>query len=584
MNRKLLEVAAGTRPADLVVVNGKIVNVYSGEIYDGGVAVCEDQIAAVGDIQDHIGPETRVIDAKGNYITPGFIDAHIHPESSSLNIRNFAQLVQSHGTSVIMTDLHEIAVVADWKGIECVLKEAEGTSLKIYLSVPSHVPVSTKYETSAAVFNPDKIEHALHHPQAAGISEVIGTSVVAGNEELLQTIQIAKDLNKSIQGHLAGISGKGMNVCLAAGVTTDHEALFAEDALLRLRNGCFLQMREGSVSHDLPNVLKPILENHLDTSNTCIVTDDLDTLDGINLGHLDNSIRIALREGVDFVTAIQMVSINAARSFRVEHEVGGLAPGRRADINITTGPEDFKVLSAIAGGSIFMEDGKILTPYEPVQHDPCLMQTMHLDRIIKPEDLFITTDENKSQAKVLSMCVEGLSLVTTGKEAILPVAKGIVQADTDQDVLMISQIERHGKSGNIGKAFMSGFGIKSGAIASSVGHDNHNIIVMGTNYEDMACAANRVNELQGGQVVVDKGQVIAELPLPICGLLTDLPLDQAAQAKEALNAAIAERGGTIPISFMVLSFICLAAIPMYAVTDYGFIDIFKDEIISPILE
>lgn len=584
MNKQLLEAAAGKQPADLVVVNGRIVNVYSGEIYGGGVAVSGDTIIAVGDIQDYIGVNTRVLDAGGQYITPGFIDAHIHPESSNMSIRNFAQTVQAHGTSVIMTDLHEIGVVADLKGIECVLEEAKDTTLKIYFVVPSHVPLAPELETSAGHFTPEKIGGALHRADAVGISEVIGTSVAAGKEELLETMDIAKEQGKSLQGHLAGVSGKSMNVCLAAGITTDHEAVSSEEAMERLRNGCFLMMREGAVGRNLKACLKPILENQLDTANTCIVTDDLHTLDAIEKGHLDESVRTALAEGVDFVTAIQMVSFNAAKSFRLEHEVGGLAPGRRADINITTGPENFKVVTAISGGEVFMENEKVLVQYPEAKHDDCLMNTMHLDHEITPEELMLRTDADKQQVKVCAMQTEDCFLVTSGKEAVLPVRDGVVQCDVSQDVLYIAQVERHGVNGNIGKAFMSGFHLQSGAIASSIGHDNHNIIVLGTNYEDMAFAVNQVAKMQGGQVVVDQGKVIAELPLPICGLLSDLPPKQLADKKRQLNQAICERGGTISIPFMVLSFICLAAIPEYAVTDCGFIEVLSGKVISPIIE
>jgi adenine deaminase len=584
MNQHLLEVAAGRQAADLVVVNGQIVNVYSGEIYAGGVAVSEDTIVAVGKVNDFIGENTRVVDAKGNYITPGFIDAHIHPESSNMSIRNFAKTVQAHGTSVIMTDLHEIGVVSDLKGIECVLEEAKETTLKIYFVVPSHVPLAPELETSAGHFTPEKIGQALHREDAVGISEVIGTSVAAGKAELLETMDIAKAQGKSLQGHLAGVSGKSMNVCLTAGITTDHESVSSEDALERLRNGCFLMMREGAVGRNLKACLKPILENHLDTANTCIVTDDLHTLDAIEKGHLDESVRTALAEGVDFVTAIQMVSFNAAKSFRLEHEVGGLAPGRRADINITTGPEDFKVLTSIAGGQVFMEEEKVLVDYSEAKHDDCLMNTMHLDHEITPEELMLRVDDGRQQVKVCAMQTEDCFLVTSGIEANLPVQNGVVQCDVAQDVLYIAQVERHGVNGNIGKAFMSGFNLKSGAIASSIGHDNHNIIVLGTNHEDMALAVNEVAKMQGGQIVVDKGEVVAQLALPICGLLSDLPPEELAQKKRELNEAIRERGGTISIPFMVLSFICLAAIPEYAVTDCGFIDVFKGQVISPIIE
>lgn len=583
MKNQILSAAASKTAADLAVINGKIVNVYSGEIYDGGVAVSGDTIIAVGQVQDYIGPSTKVLDAKSNYITPGFIDAHIHPESSNMNIVNFARTIQSHGTTVIMTDLHEIGVVSDLEGIESVLKEAENTSLKIYLVVPSHVPLAPELETSAAHFTPEKIEAALNRKDAVGISEVIGTSVAAGKEELLETIEIARQKGKSIQGHLAGVSGKDMNVCLAAGITTDHESISSEDALERLRNGCFLMMREGSVSHDLRSCLKPILDHNLNTACTCIVTDDLDAIDAVEKGHLDESVRIALKEGIDFVTAIQMVTLNAARSFRVEHEVGGLVPGRRADINITTGPEAFEVLSTISGGKIFMENKVIVESYPKVQHNPCLLHTMHVNRKITAEDLMIRTHSDKKQVKVHVMKTDGISLLTGHLETELPVMNHTVQCSPEQDVLSIAQVERHGVNGNIGRAFISGFGLKSGAIASSIGHDNHNIIVVGTNFDDMAFAVNQVAKMEGGQVVVENETVLAALALPVCGLLSDLSADEIVKAKTMLNLAYQQLGGRIESPFMILSFICLASIPFHAVTDCGFIDVLNGKVIDPVI-
>ena len=585
MNQRLLDVSSGKCFADAAVVNGQIVNVFTGEIYPGGIAICGEYIAAVGNINYCIGPETRIIDAKKQYLTPGFIDGHIHPESSNLSIRNFASAVQSHGTSTIMTDLHEIGVVAGWEGIEAVLKEANETSLNIYLIVPSHIPCAPDLETSAYQFNPEVISKGLEHPQAVGISEISGFSVISRSEELLDAIDICSKKKLSLQGHLAGISGKNLNTCIAAGVAADHEAISETEALERLRSGCHLMMREGSVASNLRDCLKAIRNNNLDTSNTSIVTDDLHVCDAVAKGHLDASVRIALSEGIDFVKAIQMVTINAAKMFHVEHQVGVLAPGRRADINITSGPEDFKVYSVIAAGKLWMKDNEILTHYSPAVHNPILLNTMHLKRPVTPEDFQIRVSEDVKRVQVTAMKTESCALVTSPVTGWLNIKNGIVQCDPEQDILYITQIERHGKNGRIGKAFMSGFGLKSGAIACSIGHDNHNIIVLGTNFEDMALAANRLSDIQGGQIVVKNGQILSEITYPICGLLSDLPAEELAREKEKANRLIRDmsKETSISIPFMVLSFVCLSVIPEFAVTDHGFIDVFQGKVIDPII-
>ena len=584
MNQKLLSVAGGQVPADLVILNGQIVNVYAGEIYDGGVAVCGDTIAAVGDVEACIGPETQVIDAKGRYLTPGFIDGHLHPESSSLSIRPFAEAVLSHGTTVIMTDLHEVGVVAGLEGIEAVLDEAQATDLKLYFIVPSHVPFSPNLETSGGRFNPEIIQKALSRPDAVGLSECVGPYIVGRFPDLLEAMDMAKALGKSLQGHLPEMYDGNMRTCIAAGVSTDHESHCEKDVLERLRNGCHLMMREGSAARNLPALLQAVLDHKLDTSMVSIVTDDLHTVDLEDRGHLDDAVRTALKMGAGFVQVIQMVTLNAARAFGLEREIGGLAPGRRADINITTGPEDFRVESVVAGGKPVLEDGRLLVHYPAAEHRPCLLNTMHLVHPITPESFHIQAPAGAKKVKALVMETLQHIPFTFRRDAELPVKDGVVQCDPDQDVLYIAQVERHGKNGNIGKAFMGGFKIRGGAMASSVGHDNHNIIVLGDSFEDMATAVNRVAALGGGQVIVRHGQIEAEVAYPVCGLLSDLPLHELADQKRALNQVAREMGTEIAIPFMFLSFICLAAIPDYAVTDCGFIDVLQQKVIDPILE
>lgn len=584
MDQKLLSVASGKISADLVVRNGKIVNVYSGEIYDGGVAVAGDKIAAVGDVDYTIGEHTKIVDAKGMYITPGFIDGHIHPESSNLAIRSFAEAVLKHGTTVIMTDLHEIGVVGGLEAIEAVLKEAEDTDLKLYFVVPSHVPFSPNLETSGGQFNTEIIKKALERPDAVGLSECVGMYLAAGFPELLASCDAALAAGKTLQGHLPDVEGPVLNTCMAVGVTTDHESLSGKDLVERLRAGCHVMMREGSSARSLNELLKPVLEEKLDTSNLSIVTDDLHTIDLATTGHLDESVRTALKAGVDFMTAIQFVTINAARAFDLTRYVGSLTPGRRADINLTTGPEDFRVDTVIAGGRIVAEGGESVVHYPVAEHDPILLNTVHLAKPLEAADFEIRVSKAAKAAKVKVMDTLPWIPITQPRDVELKVVDGVVQSDLDQDVLYIAQVERHGKNGNIGKAFMGGFKLKKGAIASSMGHDNHNIIVMGTNHADMAAAVNEAAKLQGGQVFVVDGQVVCEIPFPVCGLQSDLSAEALAEEKRKFNEKLHECGCEINFTCMFLSFICLAAIPLYAITDKGFIDVLQQKVIDPILE
>ncbi len=585
MDKKLLEAAGGQAPADIVVKNGKLVNVYTKEIYEGGVAISGDKIAAVGDVEYAIGEGTKVIDAGGNYITPGFIDGHIHPESSSLSIRSFAELVLKHGTTAVMTDLHEIGVVAGLEGIEAVLEEAEATDLKLYFVVPSHVPFAPNLETSGGHFNPEIIKKALERTDAVGISEVVGPYILNGFPELMESMDHVNHMpGKTCQGHLPDMEGAALNTCLAAGVTTDHESLSGEDALARLRNGCHLMIREGSAARNMADCLKPILEQKLDTSRVSIVTDDLHTVDAVDRGHLDDAVRTALKNGVDFPTAIQMVSLNAARAFHLDDEIGGLAPGKRADLNITTGEDAFEVLSVISGGKQIVDHKKCLVSYPKAEHKPCLLNTTRLKNPITPDSFKIYAPEGAKKVRVQVMDTLPWIPITQGREAVLDVKDGVVQCDISQDVLYIAQVERYGINGNVGKAFMGGFHLQAGAIASSVGHDNHNVIVMGTNFEDMAKAVNYLIDIGGGQVVVKDGEILGAVEYPVCGLLSDLSGEELADEKRKLNGIIHELGCPITIPFMFLSFICLAAIPVYAITDVGFINVLTQEVVDPVIE
>lgn len=585
MDNKLLAVAGGQQPADIVIKNGKIVNVLTAEIYDGGVAISDQTIAAVGDVDYCIGEGTQVVDAQGMFITPGFIDGHIHPESSDLAIRSFAEGVLKHGTTSIMTDLHEVGVVSGIEGIEAVLKENEATDLNLYFVVPSHVPFSPALETSGGSFNPEIIRKALQREDAVGISECVGPYILAGFPDLMESLDdVAGMKGMTAQGHLVEMKGADLNKCVAAGVSTCHEALSADDIMDRARVGVHAMLRESSAARTLVQQLECIVGKDIDTSMMSIVTDDLHTCDLAETGHLDHHLKLALGAGLPFVKAIQMVTVNAARAFELT-DIGALAPGKRADINIVAGDtaDTFGVVSTWSRGKQVLDNGEMLVHYEPAEHDPCLLNTTRLLNPITPDSFKIAAPEGASKVKVLCMDTLPWIPITQPREVELDCVDGYVQCDVEQDVLYIAQVERYGKNGNIGKAFMGGFHMTSGAIASTVGHDNHNVIVMGTNFEDMAQAVNRLIEVGGGQILVDGGEIIKEVAYPICGLLSDLSAEDLAAEKAQLNAACAERGCVISIPMMFLSFICLAALPGFAITDHGFIDVMSLKVIDPVL-
>lgn len=586
MDKKLLAVAGGHEPADVVIKGGRVVNVYTGEIYEGGVAISGQTIAAVGDVDYCIGEGTQVVDAEGAYITPGFIDGHIHPESSDLAIRPFAEAVLKHGTTSIMTDLHEIGVVSGIEGIEAVIAENEATDLNLYFVVPSHVPFSPALETSGASFDPAIIREALKRPDAVGISECVGPYILADLPDLLESLDdVAGMKGMTAQGHLVDMKGADLNKCVAAGVSTCHEALSADEIMDRARAGVHAMLRESSAARTLAQQLECIVGKDVDTTMMSIVTDDLHCCDLASTGHLDHHLKIALEAGVPFAKAIQMVTVNAARAFELT-DVGALAPGKRADVNIVAGDTaaDFEVVSVFSRGKQVVDHGDLLVHYEPAEHDPCLLNTTTLLNPITADSFKIPAPQGAARVKATCMDTLPWIPITQPREVELACTDGYVACDVDQDVLYIAQVERYGKNGNVGRAFMGGFHMTSGAIASSVGHDNHNVIVMGTNFDDMATAVNHLIEIGGGQCLVDGGQVVECVEYPICGLLSDLSCEELAARKSKLNAACAERGCIIPIPFMFLSFICLAALPALAITDHGFVNVMTLQVEDPVKE
>ena len=583
MQSQLFKVALGQQPADLVITNGLLVNVLSGEIYAGGVAVSGDRVAATGDVVYTIGEGTKVIDAQGNYIVPGFVEGHIHPESANLTPARFAEVVLCHGTTSVFTDLHEIGVVTGMAGMEAALREGQQTPLKYFWVVPSHVPFSPGLETSGGSITFEVIEPALARPDTVGLSEIVSQYVLMGLEDLQRSMAATRQNHKVLAGHAPDTKGPAWNAFASTGIRNDHEALDAEDVLLRVRTGVHAQLRHNLIVPTLPGLLKAVSEHKADTRLMSLATDDTTAIALTQEGHLDYLVRLALAEGIPFLTAIQMVTLNAAASFRMDDQIGSLAPGHYADINLVTGPEDFRVLTTVAGGRLVAEQGRLVAPIPVPAHEPVLLHTFNLKAPVAANDLVIPAPSGAQMATVRIMRTLPWVPITEGGEATLSVVDGHLGPDVAQDLVHIAVVERHHATGNIGKAFIGGFGLKRGALASSIAHDNHNVVVMGVDPADMAVAVNRVVEMEGGIAAVEDGRVLAEIPLPVCGLLTDVDAwTLTGQRQKVLDASRA-LGCTVPEPFMFLSFITLAAVPAFAITDKGFVDCLQQKLIEPVV-
>ena len=584
MDNELIQVALGQKPADIVIKNGKLVNVITHEVYETEIAIANGKIASTGPVPaGAVGPDTQVIDAKGMYLAPGFMDAHIHIESSMLSYTEFAKMVVKHGTTAVATDLMEVTIVSGVEGMKEVMEESKHTPVKLYYPVPAFME-ENGLQTTGSTLHPEMIDQLIQMPEAVGLAEVLAPPILAGSPASAHMLELAKKYRKTAEGHAPAVMGEALNAYVGAGVTSDHESTNKEEALAKLRSGLHVLMREGSASTDLRPCLKIITEEHVDTRYCSMVSDDIDALHISRKGHLDNKVRIAVEEGVDPVTAIQMVTINPAENFHLQDRLGSITPGKIADIVFLSSLEQCSVEKVIANGELVVDDRKLTKELPAPNYSNLLRGTVKLSHKITGDDLVLKVDPKYTTAKVHVIGASHDTLLTDALEADLPVENGVVLPDADSDVLRIACVERYGKNGSVGKSFIKNFGLKSGAIAISVGHDHHNITVVGTEAEDMAFAVNRVAELQGGLVLVKDGKVLAEIPLPICGLLSDLDGETVANKLEEMIEVLRTLGCEVPSPNITLSFITLIFIPCFGITDQGLFDVREFKIIDPVIE
>mgnify|MGYP005755298913 FL=1 len=584
MNNHVIDVALGNAAADMVIKNGKLLNVHTGEIYETEIAIADKVIAAVGHLgENSIGENTKVIDAQGKIMVPGFIDAHIHFESSMLTYTEFSRMLVKHGTTAVATDLMEIAIVAGEEGINNVLKESEGLPVKLLQPIPAFMSEEGELQTIGAALYPEMIEKLIKGPHAVGLAEVLYPPILNKSPLSAWMLELAEKYGKTAEGHAPELYGAQLNAYASAGIRSDHESTNKEEALGKLRAGLRVLIREGSAAQDLDAVVKMITENNVDTRHCALVSDDIDMLHIHEKGHLDYKVRRAIKAGVDPVKAIQMVTLNPAESLKVDNKYGSIAPGKCADIVFLSDLENCTVDSVISNGEYVVENGETIYEYKKPEYSSVMLNTVKLSKEIKGDDLVIKTDANAKKAKVRVIGAKPTSLLTDALEAELDVVDGVIMPNAAEDVLRIACVERYGKGGSIGKSFIKGFGISKGAIATSVGHDHHNITVVGSDADDMAAAVNRIKELNGGLVIAEDGKVKYELPLPICGLLTDLSGEESALILKKMQEDLQAKGCEMGSPYMTLAFITLIFIPFYGITDKGLVDVINGKVIDPVI-
>ncbi len=580
--RTLIDASMGRIKADLVITDVQPVDVISREILEGGIAVKENTICRIGDVSDLIGNKTKVIKGKGRYATPAFIESHIHVESTMLTLTEFARAVIPHGTGTVIIDPHEIANVTGIRGLEIFMEEARNLPLRILMEVPSCVPAAPpEFETSGSRLDAFTIDRLLQDPSVIGLGEVMNVPAVLNNDEDIHLkIQFARSQGKVVEGHAPGLKGKKLNAYIAAGIMSDHECETAEEAIDRLRMGMTVMAREGSIVRNMLDILLPLYKEGRDLRRCTICSDDLSPVELADLGHLDRSLRRAIDAGIDPLVAIQLVTSNPAQFFNLSR-VGNLAPGNVADIVLIDDLKTINVDLVLHRGQVVAKDGRLSTKLQRFDYPLDLRTTIRFGGIPTAVNYEISAEDGSHKVRVI-IAKEG-SLTTGSETHILEARDGHIHPNPEQDILTIAVTERYMKGGNIGVGFVQGFGLKEGAIASSIAHDSHNIITVATSSEDALMAVSTVSQSNGGIAAVVGRKVIATLPLPIAGVITDEPVEKVARQLQAVRTAAHDLGCTLEHPYLTMSFMALPVIPSLKITDKGLIDVDEMKIVPIVL-
>lgn len=578
-DRHLLDVAYGRRPADRVITGGTLVNVLTGEIYPADVAISGTRIAAVGDLPDTLrGPGTEIIDARGGYLVPGLIDGHLHIECSKLSVTSFADLVVPYGTTSVVSGLDQILVVDGLPGVRRFLDESKNTGMRIWWGAPAKAPYTVPESTVGHTFGPEQHAEAHDWPECVGVWETVQEMVEHGDPAVMDALDLAERHRLPVFGCAPLSDARRIGGLAAAGVRLDHESYSHEEMLEKLRLGIYAIVRESSVAHFLEENIQVV--SKVGARRVAFCTDDVHAADVLAGGHMDKLVRMAVKAGVDPVTAIQMATINCAEMYRIDHLVGSIAPGRFADVLIVDSLDDFRVREVVAGGTPVARGGAMITPTAPPERGDVRPFPV---REITAADLALRAPEGASRVTVLTMNMTPEQVfVRKRRDVTLPVSDGLVEPSVADDALLVTVVERYGKTGNMPVAMVSGMGLREGAIATSAAPDDNNIICVGASRSDMAVAINEVVRAGGGQVVVVDGEVKALLPLPVGGIVSDLPAAEMAAAETRLDDLAREMGCTLPAPLMYLFFLSITAIPDYAITDLGLVDCVELAVIDPI--
>ncbi|MFC1488671.1 adenine deaminase [Thermodesulfobacteriota bacterium] len=567
--KDIIRSARGEEPVDLLLTHARVIDVFSGEIVSGDIAVAHGCIVGFGDYSSK-----KTVDLGGRFVAPGFIDAHVHIESAMTSIAEFARALIPFGTTTVVADPHEIANVLGSDGIDYMLRSSEYQPMHVYFTLPSCVP-ATDMETSGAKLSADDLLPYMRHERVLALGEMMNfPGVIYGDPDVLSKIENAKTHAKPVDGHAPGLSNFDLYAYIAAGISSDHECTTVKEAREKLMAGMHIMVREGTGAKNLEELLPVINEQTARRMMWC--TDDRHPHDLLEEGHIDSMVRRAIHKGLDPVIAIQMATLNPAEYFGIR-EAGAIAPGRRADLVVFSDLENPRIEQVYCRGVLSAENGKICPEIEKPAPIP-IPASMN----VKIEAIDFSTPAKGKRIRLIDIVPD--QIVTRQSIVDAPISEGLVVPDTSQDILKIAVVERHTGSGNVGKGFVRGFGLKRGALASSVAHDSHNIIVVGTNDEDMKAAVQAVIEMEGGLAISCDRKICADLALPIAGLMSPEPMKMVRDQLDNLINVAREFGTALHDPFMTLSFLALPVIPELKITDKGLVDVVQFKLVNLFLD
>ena len=555
-----------------------LVNVFSSEIYPSNIYIKDKRIVS---IDPEVELEAKeVINCGGKYAIPGFIDSHMHFETTLLSPEALATVIVPQGTTTICADLMEIANVAGGPGLKTMLNSVDRLPYRMLIEVSSRVPTAPGLETTGAILGAKEVDEILEWEASVSLGELDPSKILFVKDEYIEKIASTLQKRKIVNGHAIGRLGQELNVYASSGISDDHECVNYDELIARLRLGIKVFIREGSSERNVDNLVKGVVENNTDYDNLMFCTDDKHVDDIRSEGHINYNVNRSIELGIPPMKAIQMATINAAKHFRIEDEIGSITPGRKADIILCDNIKKIKPATVIFEGKIVAKDGEIIEECQVGEYPQWIKETVKFKKPITPNSFKYKSKSQGDKTKVNLIELIDRQIINTWKTTNLPVVDGFIANNIENDILKLAVVERYGKTGDVGVGFVKGFGLKKGALAYSMSHDHHNIVSVGTNDEDMSVATNAIHDMQGGLVAVDEGKVIAKIHLPIGGLMSEKSAKEVIKEITIADEAAKNLGCTITSPFMILSFISLPTVPELGLTDLGLIDVLKHELID----